>query len=356
MNFTKYSRTKELEARGVGYKVIYEVVVGSQAYGTNTPESDVDIKGVFIVDDLSRIVGDYPPQIELDKDTVFYEYSRFLHLLKSANPTVLEMLFAPKDTILVQDELMKSLINVRDKFVTQKCRHSFGGYGFAQIKKAKGLDKKMNYGKHFTEEKTIFDFCYIMIPANRYAPIPLRKYLMESQRKARDFGLVKLDHTRNLYSIYVGSNYRGIANEFVPVVSSVDKSAYPIGMMYWNMDAWQEYKKKHKEYLDWKKNRNTQRYIDTQKHGQKIDGKNLMHAARLVNVAVDIGNGRGMIVRRPEAQFLLNIRHGKMDLEEILDIVSKKIDSLDKIFDKNINLPYGVDDSLIKKLILNVYG
>ena len=29
--------------------IIFEAISGSQAYGTNTPESDIDIRGVFVL-------------------------------------------------------------------------------------------------------------------------------------------------------------------------------------------------------------------------------------------------------------------------------------------------------------------
>ena len=374
--FDGYSRAKDLEAKGIGYKVIYEIVVGSQAYGTATPKSDVDVKGVFIVDSQSRTVGDYPPQIELDADTVYYEYGRFLHLLKSANPTVLEMLFTPKDTVLMVHAHMHHVLSIRDKFVTQKCQHSFGGYGFAQVTKAKGLDKKMNYAKVFTEEKTILDFCYVLANTNKYAPQLFTDWIKHEDSETMEeqyFGLVALNHTRHIYAMYYdwvshykgfgirphqvveSLNFKGVANEFTVLTSSVPKYLSPSAVLSFNSDAWQEYKKKHGEYLDWIKNRNTQRYVDTKKHGQKIDGKNLLHAVRLVNVAIDIGNGKGMIVRRPEAEYLLDIRHGKMDLESVLKAVTARIDALGEIFAKNKNLAYGVEDSLIRELILKVY-
>jgi len=356
--FDKYSRVRDIENYYNGYKVIWEVVVGSQAYGTNTPESDVDIKGVYVVDQKDFITGNYKQQVELDADTVYYEYTRFLQLLKSANPTVLEMLFTPDFTIIINNSWMKPLHDVRNKFITQKCQHSFGGYGFAQVKKAKGLDKKMNYEKHFTEKKTIIDFCWVMSSANRYAPMPIREYIIKEMTELENFGLVHLDHTRGIYSMYHGENegYRGIANEFVPVVSSVAKEAHPVALMFWNIDAWQEYKKKHSEYLEWLENRNVARYVDTQKHGQKIDGKNLLHAVRLVNVASDIGHGLGMVVFRPEYKYLISIRKGEVNLQEILDYVTHEIENLGDIFARNKELPYGVKDELIRELTLNVYG
>ena len=46
-----------------------------------------------------------------------------------------------------------------------------------------------------------------------------------------------------------------------------------LGIMYYNADAYSIHCKKHTEYLEWLKNRNADRYVDTENHGQQIDGK-----------------------------------------------------------------------------------
>lgn len=43
---------------------------------------------------------DYKEQINIDKDTCLYEIRRFLQLLCSGNPTMLELLYIPEDCIL----------------------------------------------------------------------------------------------------------------------------------------------------------------------------------------------------------------------------------------------------------------
>ena len=67
-------------------------MVGSQAYGTATPNSDQDFKGVFIQHEDDILGFNYVEQYEVSKDECYYEVRRFLQLLQSANPTVLEML------------------------------------------------------------------------------------------------------------------------------------------------------------------------------------------------------------------------------------------------------------------------
>lgn len=81
-------------------KIIFKAVVGSQSYGTSTPESDIDIKGVYIqpVEDL--VTFGYKEQVNVNKDECYYEIRRFLQLAQTGIPTVLELLFTPEDCIL----------------------------------------------------------------------------------------------------------------------------------------------------------------------------------------------------------------------------------------------------------------
>lgn len=49
-------------------KIIFKAIVGSQSYGTNTPESDVDIKGVYVQDPNDILSFNYKEQININKD------------------------------------------------------------------------------------------------------------------------------------------------------------------------------------------------------------------------------------------------------------------------------------------------
>ena len=82
---------KELREKGL---IIFEAMMGSHAYGTNIPESDVDLRGVFIqpLEDIMK--WGYVDQVaDATNDIVFYELKRFLQLVKKNNPNILEILF-----------------------------------------------------------------------------------------------------------------------------------------------------------------------------------------------------------------------------------------------------------------------
>ncbi len=77
---------------------------GSHSYGLNTPASDVDLRGVYIVTNLAQIIDPHSYQTskcdvwntdpEKDQeDKVYFEVRHFLHLLKKGNTQSVEMLF-----------------------------------------------------------------------------------------------------------------------------------------------------------------------------------------------------------------------------------------------------------------------
>lgn len=349
--------------------LIFKAVVGSQAYGTALPTSDVDIKGVFL-ESTDHLLGfGYKKQIEVGKDETYYELRRFFQLLQAANPTVLELLYSPEDCIQYKHPVYDILLENRDKFLTIQCANSFGGYAIAQIKKARGLDKKMNWEKSRVERKTVLDFCYIY---ENGLTKPINHYLRENDMRQELCGLAKLNHIRDCYVLHYDYQmqygqdsqiqrvveplgYKGIIGDNSNEVrlSSIPKHSTPQVLMYFNKDGYSIHCKDYREYQEWLSNRNTQRYVDSQSHGQQIDGKNLMHCVRLLDTAMEIATDKTIHIRRPNAQELLKIRRGEVKLEELLDRCEEDIKKLDNLFAAS-GLPKEVDKELVQNILLEI--
>ena len=113
----KENLLKLINEKSPGSQPLLLVIRGSHAYGTNVETSDTDYAGVFI-QPLEDILGfGYKEQINDDKnDIVIYEIGRFLKLLSSNNPTVLELLNTPKNCIIYKHPIFDEIINNREKF------------------------------------------------------------------------------------------------------------------------------------------------------------------------------------------------------------------------------------------------
>ena len=345
---------------------IYECVVGSQAYGTNLPTSDTDIKGVYCQSKDDILGLKYVEQLNPDKDTSYYEVRRFVDLCGAANPNILEMLFADETFIKHIQPAFEIIRKNRHRFLTKLCKNSFGGYAVGQIKRAKGLDKKMNWEKSQTVRKTPLDFCYIQYNGGS---IPIMNFLSKEGLRSKHVGLCAIDHMPNCYFVYYdhvadykpdwyeGLGYKGICGEDSNELrlSSIPKEqvGQHLGIMYYNADAYSIHCKKHTEYLEWLKNRNTDRYVDTENHGQQIDGKNIMHCVRLIDCALEIAQTGNLTVFRPNREELLNIRKGNCNLNDIIKQSEDKILLMDELFSKS-DLPDNVDMEFKHNLILQI--
>ena len=357
-----------IEQKSTGAKPMYLVIRGSHAYGTNIETSDTDYAGVFI-QSLDDILGNnYKEQINDDKnDTVIYEVRRFLQLIASNNPTVLELLNTPEDCVIYKDPAFDIILENREKFITKVCAKSFGGYAKQQISKAKGQDKKQNWEKDKVTRKTPLDFCYIH---RGEKSISLVNFMEEKGMDQRFCGLSNVPHSRDTYALFYdfkeeetngeikNLGFKGIAFEdsnqvrlsSIPVETPKN---YFIGHVSYNKDGYSQHCKDYLSYQEWLENRNLSRWVDVQSHGQKIDGKNMMHCKRLMEMAKEIGEGKGIIVRRPNAEELIAIRRGEVDLQTLIDSVEKEIKEVDRIFEES-NLPEKVDEKFINKMIVEI--
>lgn len=357
-------------------KPLLIVIRGSHAYGTNLPTSDVDYGGVFI-QSLEDILGfGYKEQISDDKnDIVFYEVKRFLELVNANNPNILELLNTPEDCIIYKDPIFDEILKHKKDFITKTCAKSFAGYAIQQIKKAKGQDKKQNWEKDRVTRKTPLDFCYLHI---KEKSVSLSDFLSKSNMDQKYCGLAKVPHSRETYSLfydYVASGrspggseivestqpimgFRGIAFEDSNDIrlSSIPADCphhYFLGHISYNKDGYTVHCDDYKSYETWIKNKNEARWVDVQSHGQKIDGKNMMHCRRLLEMAREIAEGKGINVRRPNADYLISIRKGEIDLQTLINDAENDIHDIDELF-KLSTLPNAVDSELINDILLNI--
>ena len=385
-----------IEEKAPGAKPLLLVIRGSHAYGTNIETSDTDYAGVFIQSQEDIFGFNYKEQINDDtNDTVIYEIKRFLQLLASNNPTVLELLNTPKDCIIYKDPIFDLILENRDKFITKVCAKSFGGYGKMQIQKAKGQNKKQNWEKDKVTRKDVLDFVYVLEGPKS---IPWKKW-NDGRYEEKFIGVVNVPNAMNIYAVYydadahlyfseniseetriilakqiellkarkesgqsMGFGYKGlvktdegqnVAESNALRLSSIPKGEEPICNIVYNKDGYSEHCKDFKSYEDWLANKNDARWVDVKSHGQKIDGKNMMHSRRLMDMAREIALGLGINVRRENAQELIDIRKGKIDLQTLIEQVEAEIIEIDELF-ANSNLPDKVDESFVNEILIKI--
>lgn len=337
--------------------LLLKCISGSQSYGLALPHSDTDIKGVYILPQREFYGLTFTDQVNNEtNDEVYFEVKKFIDLLSKNNPNILELLNTPEDCILHKHHVMNQV--KAEMFLSRLCNHSFAGYAYAQIKKARGLNKKI-LNPIDKQRKSILDFCYVVYGQGS---IPLQRWLEIHQYDQKDCGLVRIDHMRDAYAIFHTSQFseavllQGIssgedANDVS--LSSVSKGIAPISVLSFNKDGYSVYCREYKEYWDWVNKRNEERYSNTISHGKNYDSKNMMHVFRLLNMAEEIARYKQVNVHRKEREWLLRVRTGEFLYEDLLKQAEEKIALIDELF-KHSDLPEAPDIKIAEDLLVTV--
>lgn len=111
---------------------------GSYAYGTNTPESDLDIRGCAVDSSRDILLGRSFEQMEDENtDTVIYSFNKMIKLLINCNPNCIEILGLKPEHYIHKSYLGQKIIDNKDLFLSQIAAKSFGGYADAQLYRLK---------------------------------------------------------------------------------------------------------------------------------------------------------------------------------------------------------------------------
>jgi len=116
-------------------RVIFQCIIGSQAYGLADSASDIDRRGIYLPPaDLHWSLYGVPEQLEChETQEAYWEIQKFLVLAAKANPNVLECLYSPlveKATPLAQE-----LLGMREIFLSRLVYQTYNGYVISQFKK-----------------------------------------------------------------------------------------------------------------------------------------------------------------------------------------------------------------------------
>jgi len=271
--------------------ILLDAISGSRAYNTHIEGvSDTDYRGIFIAELDDYLCGDFPEQISDEtNDMTYYEIGRFFELLIKNNPNILELLNVPEDCVNFRHELV-SLINSND-YVSKLCKNSIGGYATSQIKKARGLGKKI-VTPIDEVRKTPLDFCNVI---DGHKSMPLQKLMDEKGMENLFCGVVDVPNARDTYALYydwqshycfsekidkktreahksakkeygeaMGLGYKGLMSldSNTLRLSSIPKkeSDNVICNFSYNKDSYTQHCKAYKEYWDWVEKRNPERY------------------------------------------------------------------------------------------------
>lgn len=335
-------RIRDLPSLAASRCVLYRCTYGSHAFGLATEHSDIDTRGVFILPKQQYYGLDRLEQISDERaNEVYWELDRFVTLLLKNNPNALETLAVGAEFIQHRDPLFAELSV--DMFLSKLCYETFAHYAATQLRKARGLNKKIVQPVE-RERKGILDFCYVI---EGYGSTPLPSWLATQGVEAERCGLVKLAHIHDAYALFVGEPgaYGGIIknDESTEVhTSSIPSGCSPAATMTFNKDAYRKYCKSYDEYWSWVTHRNEERYRTNIDAGHDFDTKNMMHVFRLIGMAEDIVRQQRVVTMRPERDALLRIKRGERSYHDLVQEAEERLARLHEDA-KGSDLPAGPD-------------
>ena len=265
--------------------LIFMTRAGSHMYGTSTPESDIDKRGVCIPP--AKVELGFARKFEViqfeNEDTAVYSLKKYMQLAMENNPNIIELLYAPDDCVLMKTPVWEKLCERRDEFLSAKCKFTFSGYAHNQLKRLKGHRE------------------WIRNPPDH-------------QPTREEFGLKEAGS--GIVAAAKGVDVTEISPEAARVIEK--EKRYKAAMRRWD------------NYQRWIRERNPARAKLERAHG--YDTKHAMHLVRILRMGKEILTTGKVIVRRPDAEELLAIRRGKWSLDQLLEYVEKLDAEIDDVY------------------------
>ena len=335
------------------FKMIFTCVTGSHLYGTSTPLSDIDERGVFIPDE--RYFHGFVNRIEQfeDKqsDTTYFELRKFLHLACENNPNIIELLFVPESKTTFCTPEWEEILYNREYFVCKKAKFTFTGYAHSQFNRIK-LHRRwlMNPPKRQPERKDFgllesrstltkdqigaFNVLLGLKLENIKEFHPLKEQL-EEMNETHQFKALCQQYPqvepKALQEIIP------ITDEFIEILQK--ENAYAVATQEWN------------QYQNWKKNRNPERAILEEKYGHDV--KHSSHLVRLITEGEELLIKGTITFPRPDADFLRDIKNGKYKYEEISEILENYDKKFEELY-KQSTLPNSPNRSKVDELCIKL--
>lgn len=135
--------------------IILEGITGSVAYGLNTENSDVDIKGIYLLHTDEVLGLDFnstnTTKDHTEPDWVYHEVQKFMKLAMAGNPTITELLWLEDYTTMTP--IGQLLVDNRELFLSKAYLKSYGGYALGQARDLNRRGGTYGHGRSNRYEK-----------------------------------------------------------------------------------------------------------------------------------------------------------------------------------------------------------
>lgn len=285
---------------------------GSIAYGTNTPTSDVDIRGIVenTEAELLGLTKDRETISVPGEDIILYTLKKALSLFSQCNPNVIEILGLKQEHYLNITEAGQEILKSKSIFLSKRAVHTFGSYAKSQ------LNRLTNKSVHNEQD--------------------IKKNEKRSTEKVLNDLMKRYNFTGDVF----------LQDGEVRV--SLDSTTLPLSVLSNVLNELNTVKRDYEQ--------RSKRNDYAVSHGRLA--KHQMHLLRLYIMGIDILNGEIITYREKEHDLLMAIRNGQFlkddkPTDEFLSLLT----DYEKRFDeaaRNSKLPEKVDMDKINALAIRL--
>jgi predicted nucleotidyltransferase len=303
--------------------VILATRAGSHAYGTNIEGSDEDYRGVAVAPReyyLGFVKTFEQAEQHAPYDSVIYELRKFMRLAADCNPSILELLFVDQSDVIYETPAGWLLRLNAQAFLSKKAQYTFTGYAISQLGRIKrhyawlknppkAAPKRSDYGlpestlvpadQRMAAEAAIHKKIQTWMPD--LEPLDPATRILVTDRMQKALVDMKLATDTDVWR--AAARDIGVSDSFLHLLGM--ERAYNGAKNEWA------------SYQNWKATRNPARAALEEKYG--YDTKHGMHLVRLMRMGYEIMTEGKVIVKRPDAKELLEIRAGAWSYEQLLE-------------------------------------
>lgn len=301
--------------------MILIVKFGSHLYGTDTPESDLDYKGIYLPSLNELMLNRVSKSLNFDTnkrntkndaddvDFEVYSLHYFLELARKGETVAIDMLHANDASIIYKSPVWDEIVAHRSMFYTNSMK-ALIGYARKQAAKYGLKGSRLSSAKQLRELLSVHD------PDNRIHSV---------------FDAIQEDD-----NIKKGENDQGIGviNFCGKQIQETVRISYAIDMI----DAF------------------INQYGHRAKQAETNDGvdwKAISHAMRAALQLKEIYTTGDLKFPLQDAEFLLKIKQGQYNFNTVLSALENAIDKVER-FAFESSLPEKVDSSKVDKLLLDL--
>ena len=316
-------------------KTIVKMKFGSHLYGLNRPESDTDIKGIFIPEYKDIILGKAPKtsinvstnkdnnskNSQEDIDTEMFTLMGFIKMCEQGQTSAVDMLFAPKEMIIESSPEWDYIQKNKKKLLTGKAS-SFIGYCYQQANKY-GIK-----GSRIKAMKQVVDYLNTQDQSKRLKDIKLVSMIKEIQN----------DHVKEIEH----TSSSGVLAPYLEVCGRkfgmMDKISHVV------------------EVISTIEGRYGERARLAEKN-EGVDWKALSHALRVCYEAQELlSTGKVTFPFTGAKRYILmEIKTGRADYSKVAEIIEENMQKVKELESKT-KLPDKIDGKFWQEFIYKCYS